>query len=159
MDFDRLDAILKERRISRRKLALATGINEHTMSTAFRRKIGLSVDETIRIANFLGVDYYYLEGWDKSCDENFIEYYSKDGMMIDAPLIGANDPAVIRRLNRQIDEQAALFRRMGHNETDELVKAFDQLNVIGRLKVQEYIQDLLGNPEYRKSRSDDHGQG
>ena len=68
MDFDRLDAILKARGISRRKLALAVGINEYTMATAFRRKSGLSSDEVRRIAEYLGEDYYYLEGWnaDKS---------------------------------------------------------------------------------------------
>lgn len=56
MDFDRLDEILKERRMSRRKLALSTGINEHTMSTAFKRKSGLSVYEILCISKFLGIN-------------------------------------------------------------------------------------------------------
>lgn len=62
MDFERLDAILKERGISRRKLALAVGIKEGTMSTAFMRRSGLSSGDLLRIARYLGVNPLYLEG-------------------------------------------------------------------------------------------------
>ena len=47
MDFNRLDAILKKRGISRRKLAIATGIKESTMSTAFMRRSGLNIYDVL----------------------------------------------------------------------------------------------------------------
>lgn len=64
MDFDRLDAILKERKMSRRKLGLSIGINEHAISTAFKRKSGLD-KYLIPIASFLEVDPSFLAGIDK----------------------------------------------------------------------------------------------
>ena len=64
MDFDRLDKILRERHISRRKLALAVGIGEGTMSTAFMRRSGLSSADVLKIAEYLGVSPYWLDGRD-----------------------------------------------------------------------------------------------
>ena len=60
MNFDTLDRILKEHHISRRKLALAVGIKEGAMSTAFKRRSGLSAEATLKIANYLKVDPYEL---------------------------------------------------------------------------------------------------
>lgn len=59
MDFDTLDRLLKERGISRRKLALAVGINEHTMASSFKRRSGLSAEDVCKIA-----DYLQVEPWD-----------------------------------------------------------------------------------------------
>lgn len=64
MEFDRLDAILNERGISRRALALAVGINAHTMATAFKRGAGLSAKEVFKIAEYLNVKASYLMGYD-----------------------------------------------------------------------------------------------
>lgn len=64
MEFDRLDAILNERGISRRALALAVGINEHTMATAFKRGAGLSARDVFKIAEYLNVKASYLMGYD-----------------------------------------------------------------------------------------------
>ncbi len=64
MDFDRLDSILKSKKISRRKLALSLGIPEGAMSTAFKRKSGLHKHLFV-IANYLEVDPAYLAGYDK----------------------------------------------------------------------------------------------
>ena len=60
MDFDRLDSILKERGISRRALALAVGINENTIATAFKRRSGLSSENLLKIARYLNVNPYAL---------------------------------------------------------------------------------------------------
>ena len=60
MDFDRLDSILKERGISRRALALAVGINENTIATAFKRRSGLSSEDLLKIARYLNVNPYAL---------------------------------------------------------------------------------------------------
>ena len=62
MDFDRLDKLLKERKLSRRRLALECDILPGTMSTAFCRRSGLSAKNFLRIARFLNVDPDYLLG-------------------------------------------------------------------------------------------------
>ncbi len=56
MDFDKLDEVLKAKKMSRRKLAQAVGIKESTMSTAFMRRSGLSFEDTMKIVRFLGID-------------------------------------------------------------------------------------------------------
>lgn len=150
MDFDRLDSILKERKVSRRKLALSTGINEHTMSTAFRRKSGLSVDEVIRIANFLGVDYYYLEGWDKGYDENHVAYYYKDGsaatFTVPFELYENNDPLTIQSLNKRMQEAASdldgYILKQEVDRLDAIARAFELLNEFGQIEAVKRVQEL-----------------
>lgn len=62
MDFDYLDSVLKEKHISRRKLALSLGISEGTMSTAFSRKSGLSSIDAVQIAKILDISVERLLG-------------------------------------------------------------------------------------------------
>ena len=127
MDFDRLDAILKERKISRRKLALAVGIKEGTMSTAFMRRSGLSPDQVRRIADYLGVNYYYLEGWD-------LEYAVIDNGFEQAVFV-----------------KDGIRKSVGsENRKAYLEKAFDKLNDIGQTEAVKRIEELTEIPRYRK---------
>ena len=56
--YDKIDAILAEKKMSRRQLALAAGISENTLSGAFRRRTkNFSMDNVMKIANVLGVPF------------------------------------------------------------------------------------------------------
>lgn len=61
--YDKIDALLEEKKMSRRQLAHAAGISENTLSGAFRRKTkNFAVENVIRIANVLGVSWIELVG-------------------------------------------------------------------------------------------------
>lgn len=60
--YDRIDAILQERHMSRRQLAIAAGISENTISGAFRRRSGLKVETIQKIAAVLNVNTLDLIG-------------------------------------------------------------------------------------------------
>ena len=153
MDFDRLDAILKERHISRRKLALAVGIPESTMSTAFMRRSGLTSDMVKRIANYLGVTFDHLQGWDLEYDENNVPYLSKNGVMVDLP-IDPNMPnyreIVERRKEEAIRERAEAEDRRESDDIKAVTEIMHKMNIMGRFQVLTYAEDMAMIPKYQK---------
>ena len=134
MDFDRLDAILKNRGISRRRLALDTGINEHTLATAFSRRSGLSTDDALRIARYLDIEILFLEGWTITDMTEEYTVYEKDGRL--DIVLNTSLPSV-----------------------KEMQADFIRLNNAGRSKVIEYIRDLAGNPKYALPGATEKGSG
>lgn len=161
MDYDRLDAILKERGISRRKLALELGINENKMSTAFKRHSGLTVNEVILIADYLSVDYYYLEGWNLEPDESGNLRYVKEGMVI-AP--GYHDPRQVtpEEKNRSIRrfEEFVEFDETGKRRS-EMNQDFNKLNKTGQVEAVKRVKELTEISRYTKQdeQGDSNGQG
>lgn len=165
MDFDRLDAILKEKRISRRKLALAVGIKEGTMSTAFMRRSGLSPDMVKRIAEYLGVTYDYLQGWDLQYDENNVAYLFRDGVMVDLP-IDPDAPNYREELERRketaIREWAEAENRRESDDIEAVTGIMRKMNIMGRFQVLTYAEDMVLISKYLKKDSeqgDSNGQG
>lgn len=156
MDFDRLDSILKQKGISRRKLALALGIPESTMSSAFMRRSGLSSDVVIKIAQYLGVDYYVLQGWDIGTDENGFKYYSNGRLQFDPPFEKEgeilNDRETVAELNQKIEQMEKQNHRLDSmvDRHAKLTTAFNKLNNVGQQKAVDYVVDLTGNPKYTK---------
>lgn len=62
--YDRIDELLKEKNISRRKLAIMAGVPPTTLQSAFSRKtVNLSHDTIKKIADALGVPVADLAGW------------------------------------------------------------------------------------------------
>ena len=132
MDFERLDAILKERHISRRKLALSVGIKEGTMSTAYRRRSGLSSEDVLKIAEYLGVSPYYLEGWtdfeqtsNLSADESF--------------RVMGEDLEALARLSYYDERNKNRVR---------LNTAYDKLNTTGQTEAVKRVEELTEIPRY-----------
>ena len=121
MDFDRLNRLLKERGISRRKLALAVGIPESTMSPAFMRRSGLSSADVIKIANYLGVDPAYLEGFD-----------------FDAAMRGLDEyvELAISAADRQFEEQ--------------VIESMRKLNTLGKTEAVKRVEELTEIPRYQR---------
>jgi len=59
---ERIDSILKEKGMSRRKLAIKAGISPSSFQTAMQRNTSLSLDMILPIADVLGVSVGYLFG-------------------------------------------------------------------------------------------------
>lgn len=61
--YDRIDALLEQRGMSRRQMAIAAGVNVNSVATAFaRRTKNVSLDMVRRIADVLGVSLLELIG-------------------------------------------------------------------------------------------------
>ena len=132
MDFDRLDKILKQRKISRRKLALAVGILPGTMSTAFSRRSGLSASNVMKIAQYLGVNPLYLEGLEDDPHLSVEESYDK--------LVSS-------------EEYAAWVNGTDTGRMTALMVAYDALNVIGRNEAVKILNNLTFVPDYSRGSS------
>ena len=132
MDFDRLDRILKSRGLSRRKLAIAVGILPGTMSTAFSRKSGLSSEDVLKIAEYLGVSPYYLEGWAED------EHASNISQEQAVHLMG-EDLETLNRLAAYDDQQ---------QNRQRLDTAFDKLNQTGQHEAVKRVEELTEIPRY-----------
>lgn len=132
MDFDRLDAILKKRGISRRKLALAIGLNENTMASAFKRRRGLSSDDVLKIAKFLNVNPFFLEGI--SDDQSNEDFWDMVNYGIE-----------------EIDEV----------RFSTLTAAYRNLNKEGQIEAVKRVVELTEVPRYTKQdeQGDSNGQG
>ena len=162
MDFDRLDAILKERRISRRKLAIAVGIPESTMSTAFMRRSGLSSDDVLKIAQFLGVSPYYLEGWTvKLSDEESVYHddaadyinvrnarFYKDGKYMGATVV---DPSVSK--GEALEEFLMLEAEQEQRDPNftKIENDYHKLNKLGQIEAAKRVGELTEIPRYTKT--------
>ena len=126
MDFDRLDEILKSRKMSRRKLAIEVGILPGTMSTAFSRRSGLSSKELLKIAKYLGVNPLYLEGLD-------------------------DDPEAKEDLLDQLQNSSAYQFSLESSDAMRLtmlLEAFSVLNTKGRYEALKAVCNLTYVPEY-----------
>lgn len=126
MDFDRLDKILKSRKMSRRKLAIEVGILPGTMSTAFSRRSGLSSKELLKIAKYLGVNPLYLEGLDDDPEEK---------------------EDILDQLQSSAAYQAAL-ESSDAVRLPMLLEAFSVLNTKGRYEALKAVCNLTYVPEY-----------
>lgn len=126
MDFDRLDEILKSRKLSRRKLAIEVGILPGTMSTAFSRRSGLSSKEVLKIAKYLGVNPLYLEGLD-------------------------DDPAAKENMLDQLQNSPAYHFALESSDAVRLtmlLEAYSVLNIKGRYEALKAVCNLTYVPEY-----------
>ena len=128
MDFDRLDLILKERGISRRKLALAVGILPGTMSTAFMRRSGLSSADVLKIAEYLGVSPYYLEG--------------QEGPE------ASDDGGALERWDYGMMYVKGYKEEQRHKR---ILTAYDKLNGLGQAEAVKRVEELTEIPRYMRS--------
>ena len=137
MNFDKLDILLKERGISRRQLALAIGINVNTMGTAFKRRSGLSAEDVLRIAEYLGVSPYYLEGWASDPQAGEIDNGSFTNVFED---------------KQKHDRMSSYDSAMDYKaRVGALLEAFDKLNTYGQFEAVRRVDEMTYYHLYRIS--------
>ena len=178
MNFERLDSLLKERKISRRKLALAIGMNENKMSSAFKRKSGLNANDTLQIANYLGVSPYYLEGWtmkqNKTDTGVQVASFYKDKKWQGSMLIANGNRSTHETIENFINSSSTEPEPMempdevtisenldyltgihidgsAHFELQaKLLRVFEGLNEVGQNEAIKRIEEMLSVPKYVK---------
>ena len=133
--FDRIDRILVDKRMSRRKLARLAGIPETTLASAFsRRPNKFPVEYTQRIAAALDVPL-----------DSLIELeYTEDGPRI--------PPTEEERELERMDAELAHDVLTGKTSPEDarILKPYRHLNSEGQKKVVAYASDLEGNPKYQR---------
>lgn len=101
----------------------------------------------------MGVTYNHLQGWDFGCDENYVPYLFKNGVMVDLPF-DPDNPNYREELERRKEEaikayeQAAIGRESEDMET--LKSYMHKLNMMGRFQVLTYAEDMTMIPKYQK---------
>lgn len=160
MDFERLDRLLRERGISRRKLAQEVDINENTMGTAFKRKSGLGSDDVLRIAKYLEVSPYYLEGYDVTATPlqklpgYLIAEVTKDGQRIGETRIIPSDMADEEIIEEVLDDEEIQIREFKRETLSptvaRILNAMELLNKQGQFEAVKRVEELTEIPRYTK---------
>ena len=124
---DRIDKLLKERGISRRKLAILAEVPPSSFQSAMERGGNMTTEMLQKIAHALGVSAGYLMGWEE-LDSNT---WGKE----------ASDEAYIK-----LAENIEKF----HGAKAKMNTAFDRLNEAGQQKAVERVEELAEIPKYQK---------
>lgn len=143
---ERIDGILKERKVSRRKLALMAGISPSSFQTAMSRNTTISYDMLIPISRVLKVPIYELMGYSLEYDtpENraiaeigFDATFGKDG----AANVLEWEEVPLDRVHAE--QQARLENRMK--------QAFLSLNEVGQKVACERVEELAKIDDYKQA--------
>jgi transcriptional regulator with XRE-family HTH domain len=135
--YDRIDALLKEKGISRNKLAELTRIPSSTISTAFmRRTKKFSVFNTQKIADVLGVTWHELIGL-KDLGDGWYGDETDSMKIITMP------------------SETLEFFRQSTKRRVALLDQYEKLNVRGQMQVLEYVSLLAETPRYQDNNDDD----
>lgn len=151
MDYAYLDKLLKSMRMSRRKLAELTGINQNTLSAAFRRKSeNFSLESVMKIAHVLNVEWWKLMGWEdfgggfygKEAEPGKYEYWSNYLFRRGIPKLPNNNPReLLLGLFDSMDEDT-------QNEAYVMFEHYENLTDEGRHLVIDFLDMLSENPRY-----------
>lgn len=121
--YDRIEQILKERGLSRRQLAKIAGIPPTTLQSALERRKNLTVEMAISLATALNIDVNWLI----------------NGYTLDERRQAMIDYAKNRRVEVQSEKQISDGLRL--------------LNAEGKMKIADYIDDLIKSGKYQIQRS------
>lgn len=128
--YDKIDRILEQKNLSRRKLAIIAKIPPTTLQSAFSRKTeNLPFDTIKRIAEVLEVTPFDLIGasyWDITIGKEELEKMH-------------NDLNLIELVEKQHGKIAS-----------DAIGLFIELNLKGQEKALEYISDLYDQSKYKK---------
>ena len=138
VDYAKLGKLLELSGISRRKMAVDTGISENSIAGSFRRHSKMKTAYLIRIANYFGVSPSVLLKTNADGKPN-----SEDLEQID----------ILKQSETDIDRMIEDF------DIEWIVEELKKLNQPGHMKVQEYIELLLLSPAYRKDSPEEHDSG
>lgn len=138
---ERIDSILKERGISRRKLALSARISPSSFQTAMARNTTISYDMLIPISNVLQVPVYELMGYSLKCDT------PENRAIAEADFkaaFGKSKAELVSVPFEQVyaEQQAYLEGRMK--------QAFSALNETGQKVACERVEELSKIDDYRR---------
>lgn len=146
--YDRIDELLKEKGWSRRRLAERAGINPATLATLFKRRTKNPKFEYIqKIARALDVSEkqilkeagYYFYGMKDAVDWKEEPWQSLRMQELEMDSVRLRSCTSIHHINAEDPQEYFVVYLNG---------AAKKLNKAGRIKVEEYICDLLSSPKY-----------
>jgi len=145
MDFyDRLDTVLKAKKMSRRQLAIAAGIPESTMSVAFmRRTKRFSGDNILRIAEVLDVPWQKLVAGTDDEQELLREVMFRTGEPISKKTV-YNKTSI-----NKVDVTEEVQQYSSENRRNRLLSYFDLLDANGQEKAIELVELVTHIPEWK----------
>ena len=153
-----IDSILKDREISRRKLAIAAGISPSSLQSALQRNGKLSLDMLVPIVRVLGIDWPEIIKFGYDPDE-FVSTVGKitegEALLFDQ-LSESEDFVDWTRFVDENGNQLFHSRKEYLNmlkETDaesRLLKSFWKLNDIGKTVAIERVKELTEMKRYQK---------
>lgn len=143
---ERIDSILKDRGISRRKLALSAGISPSSFQTAMARNTTISYDMLIPISNVLQVPVYELMGYSLKYDTPENRAIAEAGFKAAFGKGGVADvsewvPVPFEQV--YAEQQTYLEGRMK--------QAFSALNETGQKVACERVEELSKIDDYRRT--------
>lgn len=137
--YEYLDSILKERRMSRRKLALAAGIPPSTLQSAFERKGKMSLDMLASIANVLQL----------SLPEEK-KLYQTFGYEVDFVEESEDDKELFDEVFSDLISEREKKNTEYENYLSEMAEAYSKLNSEGQHVAVERVQELTEIKKYQK---------
>lgn len=138
--YDKIDLFLKAKGMSRRQLALASGIPESTFAAAFARKTkSFAVGNLVRICGILDVDF-----------AEFINDVEGLELKTDA---SADIMAEVQKDRTVRVEKVRNLLLIGDDPktAEALLDVYCLLNADGQKKIFEYAKDIAGNEKYKKT--------
>lgn len=138
--YDKIDAILKLKGMSRRQLAIAAGIPESTFAAAFARKTKtFTIGNLTRICAVLDVEL-----------AEFID--GAEGFDVKTDASVGRESELQKDRNVRIEKvRNLLVPGVDPKLAEVLLDVFCLLNAEGQGKVLEYAKDIAGNGKYHKA--------
>lgn len=124
---ERIDALLKERGMSRRRLAKDANIPPSTLQSAMERGKNISVDMLSQIADALDVSLFFLT-YGRNITENDVEEYLR------------------------YEKESIAEKRGQRRILEKMEAALNALNEEGQQVAVERVEELTDIPKYQKAK-------
>lgn len=142
---DRVDAILQERGLSRRQLAIKAGIPPSSLQSAMERGHNITLDMLQKIAEALGTSVFSLMEVDETELSAFVQNIDQSLLS----LIKA-DYSTDTEFYKDFFDKKISLAVLNSEEDRRLVTAYHKLNEEGQKKAVERVEELAKIPDYQK---------
>lgn len=148
--YDRIDAALKEKHMSRRQLAQKAGINTSSFATAFSRRSHMTPENLEKIAKALEKSPADLDPRYK-CIAELVHIAEKEMAYTEEQL---TQVAYISLIAQEFEDDGFFEKLSNAPKRADLYRiaaAAFALNKVGREKAEQFLFDLNKIPEYREA--------
>lgn len=146
---EKIDSIIKDRHISRRKLAIMAKIPPSTLQSAMTRGEIHNVVFLSKIASALGISAEDLYGDEVLAHPSLNKFAESFADKLDPDTMRVDENGVVGFVKKQEDPKRAEDTLIGH---------FQKLNPKGQLVALDRMEELAEHPRYRKAPPQDEAQ-
>lgn len=145
---ERIDALLAEKNMSRRQLAISAGIPPSSFQSAMQRNTTISLDMLFSISDVLGVSVEYLKNGETANDE--IPQQELDRMAEEYLLSIYGAPENAANLNDSIPFWSHDLSRKENLIFNTLAAHYKRLNLRGMEEATKRIEQMTRLAEYKR---------